>query len=399
MATPNYNLPTISGNMAADVVRDMNALADATDGAIKTVDTKLSQHTSDVTANTKWLGIVGGTANALTANFDGLTSYKDGMGISFVAKSDSTGAVTIIINGLGAIPLKKSSGTAVSNLKAGGVYTLRYSGTAFFLQGESGGDPVANGTQTFSTPGTYSFTVPEGVTRIFYRMWGAGGGGGGSSANRPSVGGGGGGAGAYVSGFLNVNPNSNIAVTVGAGGGGGLPNENSSSSAVLLGGGGGSSYITGTPFIAGGGGGGASVSTDGVARGGSGGSNSNGSNGLIDITSYPPKQGSPNDLSGTTSQNYISSFISGTSGTYSNGDYGAGGGGGCSDAFAGNLPNGTLGGPEQTIRNFIKGSPGGRGDSSAGSNGSGGGGSNSYNNGASNKPGGKGGDGKVILYW
>lgn len=35
MATTNYNLPTITGNMTADVVRDMNALAEATDGAIK----------------------------------------------------------------------------------------------------------------------------------------------------------------------------------------------------------------------------------------------------------------------------------------------------------------------------------------------------------------------------
>ena len=35
MATTNYKLPTITGNMAADVVRDMNALAEATDGAIK----------------------------------------------------------------------------------------------------------------------------------------------------------------------------------------------------------------------------------------------------------------------------------------------------------------------------------------------------------------------------
>ena len=36
MATTNYNLPTITGNMNADVVRDMNALAEATDAAIKT---------------------------------------------------------------------------------------------------------------------------------------------------------------------------------------------------------------------------------------------------------------------------------------------------------------------------------------------------------------------------
>lgn len=31
MSTPNLNLPKISGNMAADIVRDMNALADAVD--------------------------------------------------------------------------------------------------------------------------------------------------------------------------------------------------------------------------------------------------------------------------------------------------------------------------------------------------------------------------------
>lgn len=59
MATPNYNLPTISGNMTADVVRDMNALATATDGAIKTavssidlskieqVDSRLTAHLED----------------------------------------------------------------------------------------------------------------------------------------------------------------------------------------------------------------------------------------------------------------------------------------------------------------------------------------------------------------
>lgn len=35
MATTNYKLPTITGNMTADVVRDMNALAEATDTAIK----------------------------------------------------------------------------------------------------------------------------------------------------------------------------------------------------------------------------------------------------------------------------------------------------------------------------------------------------------------------------
>lgn len=67
MATTNYKLPTITGNMTSDVVRDMNALAEATDSAIKEavdgvdlteitqeigkVDTKLTQHLAETNTN------------------------------------------------------------------------------------------------------------------------------------------------------------------------------------------------------------------------------------------------------------------------------------------------------------------------------------------------------------
>lgn len=58
MATSNYNLPTISDNMANDVVKDMNALAEATDAALKTaidgidlteIDQKVNTVSSDLT--------------------------------------------------------------------------------------------------------------------------------------------------------------------------------------------------------------------------------------------------------------------------------------------------------------------------------------------------------------
>lgn len=53
VATKNYKLPTISGNMTADVVRDMNALAEAVDTSIKTdIDghkTKFNSHEKDIT--------------------------------------------------------------------------------------------------------------------------------------------------------------------------------------------------------------------------------------------------------------------------------------------------------------------------------------------------------------
>lgn len=41
MASPNYSLPTISDNSPIDIVKDMNALANATDTAIKSVEEKI----------------------------------------------------------------------------------------------------------------------------------------------------------------------------------------------------------------------------------------------------------------------------------------------------------------------------------------------------------------------
>ncbi len=86
----------------------------------------------------KWIETVGGTANGLTATIDGLTSYKNGLAVSFPATSNSTAAMTLNINGLGAIPIKKANGSALSNAKANGVYTVRYRAGAFILQGEGG---------------------------------------------------------------------------------------------------------------------------------------------------------------------------------------------------------------------------------------------------------------------
>lgn len=51
MPTTNYNLPTISDNMANDVVKDMNALASATDSAIKLVDSSLNNLQTQFTSH------------------------------------------------------------------------------------------------------------------------------------------------------------------------------------------------------------------------------------------------------------------------------------------------------------------------------------------------------------
>lgn len=113
-------------------------------------------------------------------------SYVEGMAIAVKIPVDNTGPSSINVNGMGAVPIKKPNGNDVSagNLKAGSIYTLRYNGTNFILQGEGGGgnaqpEDVLSG-KTFTndygeqvgtmpnrgamiiTPGTSNITIPAG---------------------------------------------------------------------------------------------------------------------------------------------------------------------------------------------------------------------------------------------
>ena len=76
------------------------------------------------------------------------------------------------------------------------------------------------GSQTYSTPGTYTFTVPT-YSQLTVQLWGGGGGGGGGGFV-PSYGGGGGGY-SYATYGANTLP-STVTVTVGSGGSGGGSN-------------------------------------------------------------------------------------------------------------------------------------------------------------------------------
>jgi hypothetical protein len=72
---------------------------------------------------------------------------------------------------------------------------------------------------TFSTPGTYTWTVPPGVTSICIEAWGGGGRGGSGFAIGSSFGyGGGGGGGAYGYQCFTVIPGTSYTVVVGRGG-------------------------------------------------------------------------------------------------------------------------------------------------------------------------------------
>lgn len=76
--------------------------------------------------------------NDYTGIITGLKEYKEPLALAVKIPNDSTGACTININGLGAKVILKANGNAVTNLKANSIYTMRYNGTNFILQGEGG---------------------------------------------------------------------------------------------------------------------------------------------------------------------------------------------------------------------------------------------------------------------
>jgi len=69
--------------------------------------------------------------------------------------------------------------------------------------------------QEYTTPGTYAFTVPAGVTRVRAVVIG-GGGGGGASPDGNYYGGDSGSGGGFAMGEYTVTPGQAITVTVGA---------------------------------------------------------------------------------------------------------------------------------------------------------------------------------------
>lgn len=142
--------------------------------------------------------------------------------------------------------------------------------------------------QTYTVPGTYSFTVPAGVSTLTLEVVGAGGSGGGN-------GGGGGGGGGYAKGVYTVAPGAVLSVNVGTGGGGPSGGTSNVGSLISASGGVNGTWVS-NPTIGGGGAGGAGTGgtianyTGGTGGGGywtyfggggagSAGSASNGTNG------------------------------------------------------------------------------------------------------------------------
>lgn len=172
----------------------------------------------------------------------------------------------------------------------------------------------------FSTDGSHSFVVPDGVTEVGVKAWGAGGGGNG-------------GGGGYVSGTISVSSGETLSISVG---GGGAASRTAGTSAISPGGTGGNA----ASFVGAGGGGASGVrrsSTNLVVAPGGGGGSLNWAGGAGGGASGTAGSGNPfgsGGSGGTSSSGGAGGATNGVSGSASaggaggGGDRGGGGGGG-----------------------------------------------------------------------
>ncbi len=142
--------------------------------------------------------------------------------------------------------------------------------TILGVEGTYVGGAATHGSQVYATPGTFTFTVPAGVTSINAIIIGAGGGGGSGEGryDNDGAGAGGGSGGAYIDTFA-VTPGQVLSVVVGAGG---IASTTTSYGPGTSGGDGGNSSVDG--YVAYGGKGGLRANLCGYsgAGGGAGGS-------------------------------------------------------------------------------------------------------------------------------
>ncbi len=98
MTTPNYSLPTISGEEAIDIVGDMNALANATDAALKEVEEGgLDPYVLPTASRTTKGGVIVGDGLSITSG-GVLSTTGGGGGSSYtlpVASSSTLGGVKV----------------------------------------------------------------------------------------------------------------------------------------------------------------------------------------------------------------------------------------------------------------------------------------------------------------
>lgn len=164
----------------------------------------------------KWAGTAGGTADAITISLTPtVPALVAGQEFNFVASADNTGSATLKIGALDAKAIKRGDGgdLIAGDIKSGQPAKVIYDGTNFSLVTRGGASGGLIGVQYLTTSGTY--TPTPGTKFAVATMYGGGGAGGGAVPNEASVGGGGGSGAQAVVHLVNPTPS---AYTIGAAG-------------------------------------------------------------------------------------------------------------------------------------------------------------------------------------
>lgn len=114
-------------------------------------------------------GTTAGTGAAYTLTLSpALASYVAGVCVAIKIHTANTGACTLNVNSLGAKNLLKPGGTAMAagDLKLNGIYTFRYDGTSFILQGEGGGSNIKSIQRGSITSVSTSTTVDITISSV-----------------------------------------------------------------------------------------------------------------------------------------------------------------------------------------------------------------------------------------
>lgn len=113
-----------------------------TDQKFTTLNSGLSSYLSDYVRQPGY-AITTGSANAYAATLNPVPVLVDGIGVVIKIHAANTGASTLNLNGLGAKPIIDSKGYQVKagKLLYGRIYSLKYDGANFQLQGEGGEIP------------------------------------------------------------------------------------------------------------------------------------------------------------------------------------------------------------------------------------------------------------------
>ena len=360
---------------------------------------------SDVLNNVTSVQVICSTDTyTISGSVSGLAS-----GAQITLDDNGADAITVTANGAFtfATPVPSGGGYAVTvGTQPNTQYCTVAGGSGSNVSSNQSGVSIScqSNPVSYVTAGTYTFTVPAGITSLRVVATGAGGGGGGLWGTYPGAVGGGG---AVVTSTLAVTAGQALTLVVGGGGGSGTdgPGDPSGYTCGTGGGGGGSTNIAvGTAYqiIAGGGGGGGSCG-QGTAGGSGGGVNGTGGAGASQFSSLGGGGGA-NGVGGIGGSGGLGG--SGVSG--SNGPGGPGGMGGFNGPYPGGVGGSGVGsgaGGADNQSDLAGGGGGGYGGGGGGEEGTGGGAGGSVgpsgtqyaaasNGGAS---GAAGGDGTIVI--